>query len=131
MGDDSSMLKRRVQKEVGVVQKSDVLGFGLGPGVALEDSQFHHWRRVDRTTISGRFRTGATSSGTLRLLDDCQLVPESAPALGVARDHIVLLRLVPRNVDRSVAWRRRRGNKLSHIHDCDRRNSIGRGEVWI
>lgn len=98
MGDNSSMLKRRVQKEVGVVEECDILGFGLGPGVALEDSQFHHGRRVDRTTISGRFRTRAASSGPLRLLDDRQLVPEATPALGVARDHVVLLRFVARNV---------------------------------
>lgn len=51
MSYDPSMLKRRVQEEVGIVQKGDVLLLRFRPSVAFKDAKLNNRRRIDRTTI--------------------------------------------------------------------------------
>lgn len=82
MGEDAGMLECGEQEEVCVVGESDVLG--VLHGRALEDTKLHNRGRVDRTAVSRGFGTGTASAGTLGLLDNLEMVPETTSTAGDA-----------------------------------------------
>lgn len=66
-----------MQEEVGVVSEGDVL-------VVLENAQLNNRWRINRTAVSARLGSAATSTGTLGLLDHLHLIANATTILSGA-----------------------------------------------
>lgn len=80
MGNRTGMLETGVEEEVGVVVESDILAL-LNCGT-LNDSELDNGRRINRSSVAVGLHSRTASTGTLWLLQNGHLIPETAVSSG-------------------------------------------------